>query len=184
MARKKVLGLCGSLRSDSYNLKLLRNFLATLGQEGCETTLYPSLEMPLMNEDLEKHPLPEAILKFRAALEAHPIVVIASPEYNGSFSPALKNAIDWGSRPPANLWQGKVVVITSASPGMLGGARGLIMLRTVLSGIKAWVIPEQVQCSLADKAFDAEGKLTQDAVMKQITGATTAMNFLAGKLLD
>lgn len=180
---KKALGICGSLRADSWNLKLLRNFLDSLKQEGCETSLYPSLEMPLMNEDLEKSTLDPRILNFRSALKEHNIIVIASPEYNGGYSPALKNAIDWGSRPPENLWAGKIAVLLSASPGALGGARGLIQVRTILSGIKTWVIPEQVQCSLADKAFSGEGKLTSDGTLKQITGAISSLHRFADKML-
>jgi NAD(P)H-dependent FMN reductase len=182
MAQKKVLGICGSLRAESWNLKLLRNFLDTLRQEGAETTLYPSLEMPLMNEDLEKLTLDSRVLQFRAALKDHPIVVIASPEYNGSFSPALKNAIDWASRPPENLWTDKIAVLLSASPGALGGARGLIQVRAVLSTCRAWVIPEQVQCSLADKAFTPEGKLVQDGGLKQLTKAIASLNRFADKM--
>lgn len=181
--QKKVLGICGSLRADSYNLKLLRNFLALLEKEGAQTKLYPPLEMPLMNEDLEKKPLDASILNFRKALEEYPIVVIASPEYNASTPSNLKNAIDWATRPPGNLWVGKIGVLLSASPGALGGARNLIHLRTVLSGIKTWVIPEQVQCPFADKAFDAEGKLIQDGVLKQMAGAATALHHFADKML-
>lgn len=183
MSQKKILGICGSLRAESYNLKLLRNFLSLLEQGGAETRLYPPLEMPLMNEDLENKPLAQPILDFRKALEEYPIIVVASPEYNASTPANLKNAIDWGSRPPKNLWDGKVGVLLSASPGALGGARNLIHLRTVLSGIKTWLVPEQVQCSLAHTAFAADGQLTNEMVKKQMVGAATALNHLADKLL-
>lgn len=180
---KKVLGLCGSLRADSYNLKLLRNFLAEAKNGGTETELHPALHLPLMNEDLEKQPLPAEILKFRAALEAAPIVAVASPEYNASLSPALKNAIDWGSRPPRNLWEGKIVVLLGASPGALGGVRGLIHLRAVLANLKSWIIPEQVQLPAADKAFDPEGKLQAEQTKKQITGALASLESFTKKML-
>jgi chromate reductase len=178
----KVLGLCGSLRGDSWNLKLLRSFLEQLAQKepGWQLQAYPDLNLPLMNEDLEKKPLDEKILRLRKAIEESQIIVVASPEYNASFSPALKNAIDWATRPPGNLWVGKVVVLLAASPGALGGARGLIQLRTVLSGIKAWIIPEQVQLPLADQAFSPEGKLANPQALKQIDGAIVSLqNFYA-----
>ncbi len=178
---KKVLGLCGSLRADSWNLKLLKNFLSEMGSS-YHSQVWPSLELPLMNEDLEKKPLDGRITSWQKALKAAPVVVIASPEYNGSLSPALKNAIDWATR-GENLWVGKIVVLLSASPGALGGARGLIHLRTVLSGIKAWVIPEQVQLPMADKAFDASGKLTNESTRKQIHGALDSLGSFSGKLL-
>lgn len=184
MKNLKTIGLCGSLRSESWNLKLLRNFLHEMDAEGSfSTSIYPSLAMPLLNEDLERKPLDPAITAFRSALEAAEIVVIASPEYNGSLSAPLKNAIDWATRPPANLWAGKVVVLLSASPGSLGGARGLIHLRTVISGIRGWVIPEQVQLPFADTAFDAEGRLNETTT-KQIRGAIAAVKDLAGKLIQ
>lgn len=167
---KKTLGICGSLRAASWNLKLLRAFL----NEVPESIIYPSLEMPLMNEDLESKPLDSRILDFRAALKASDTVVIASPEYNASFSPALKNAFDWATR-GENLWAGKSIVLLAASPGAMGGVRGLIMMKTILSGAKAWVMPDQVLCPMADKAFDAEGKLTNEMVKKQIAGALLAL---------
>jgi chromate reductase len=173
----KTLGLCGSLRKDSWNLKLLRNFMPS-----DDATVWKSLEMPLMNEDLEGKPLDSRITEFRAALKASSVVVIASPEYNGSLSPALKNAIDWGTR-QENLWVGKIAVLLSASPGALGGVRGLIHLRTVLSGIKTWVIPEQVQLPFADKAFDAEGKLTNEQTLRQIELARESLRNFSKKIL-
>ena len=184
MAKTKVLGLCGSLRVDSWNLKLLRNFLRTLDGGEFSTSLYNSLELPLMNEDLEKKPLDQRILDFRSAVTEAPIIVCASPEYNGSLSPALKNAIDWATRPPGNLWQGKIAVLLSASPGSLGGARGLIHLRTVLSGIKTWVIPEQVQCAAAHEAFDASGTLKNEGVHKQMLGAMQSLEVFTKKMLS
>ena len=172
---KKIIGLCGSLRAESYNLKLLRNFLGEAQKAGYETKLYPSLEMPLVNEDLETKPLPAAITAFRAAVEAADVVAIASPEYNGSFSSALKNAVDWATRPPGNLWAGKTVVLMGATPGGFATIRGSIQLRTVLGGIKAWVIPDLVLLPHAHKAFDAEGKLLDEAARKQIAGTLDAL---------
>lgn len=183
MATKiKMLGLCGSLRADSFNLKLLKNFLSPASAT-YDVRTYGSLEMPLMNEDLEKNPLPQSVLDFRAALSDAPVVVVASPEYNASISPALKNAIDWGTRPPGNLWQGKVVVLLSASPGVLGGARGLIHVRAIFSGIQSWVIPQQVQCPLAHQVFGADGSLNNEAVSKQIQGALQSLEVFTKKML-
>ena len=71
MAKTKVLGLCGSLRADSWNLKLLRNFLRTLEGGEFSSSLYGSLELPLMNEDLEKKPLLQSILDFRLLCPCH-----------------------------------------------------------------------------------------------------------------
>jgi chromate reductase len=183
MAKLKLVGVCGSLRSDSFNLKLLKNFVAAAAAD-YHTSIYGSLDLPLMNEDLEKKPLPQSILDFRATLAAAPVVVVASPEYNGSLSPALKNAIDWGTRPPGNLWQGKVVVLLAASPGVFAGVRGLIHVRTVLSGIQSWVIPQQVTCPAAHQAFDEAGALKNEAVSKQIQGALQSLELFTKKMLS
>jgi NAD(P)H-dependent FMN reductase len=183
MEKIKVLGLCGSLRADSWNLKLLRNFLAALDGGPFTTELYGALDLPLMNEDLEKSPLDARVLALRAAVERAHVVAFASPEYNGSLSPALKNAIDWGTRTPGNVWQGKAAVLLAASPGVYGGVRGLIHLRTVLSGIKMWVIPEQVQCPQAPQAFDGAGVLTSEIVQKQVRGAMQGLETFTKKIL-
>jgi NAD(P)H-dependent FMN reductase len=182
--KTKVLGVCGSLRADSWNLKLLRNFLAALDTGPYSTRLYGSLEMPLMNQELESKPLDPRINAFRDAVAESQIVIFASPEYNASISGPLKNAIDWGTRGTGNVWQGKIGVLLAASPGALGGARGLIHLRTVLSGVKIWVIPEQVQCSNAPEAFDAGGALKNAGVEKQIHAAVESLGAFSQKLLE
>lgn len=184
MDKIKVLGLCGSLRADSFNLKLLKNFLPGLDAGPFQSRLYGPLELPLLNQDLEEGPLPRPVLDLHAALAESSVVVIASPEYNASISGVLKNAIDWSSRPPGStLWKGKIVALLAASPGALGGARGLIHLRTVISGLGAWVIPEQVQVPQAPSAFDGEGRLKEPRVEKQIQAAHAGLKALAEKLL-
>lgn len=185
MSKIKVLGLCGSLRADSYNLKLLRNFLAALPSARFETSVYASLDLPLVNQDLESKPLPGAVVAFQAAVRDAQVIVVASPEYNASISGALKNAIDWATRPMgANLWQGKIAVLLAASPGALGGARGLIHVKTILSGLKAWVIAEQVQCGVAHEAFDENGMLQAAGVKKQMAGAAQGLESFAQKWLS
>jgi NAD(P)H-dependent FMN reductase len=139
--------------------------------------------MPLLNEDLEKKALDLRITDFRAALKESPVVVVASPEYNGSYTAALKNAIDWGTRPPENLWAGKIVVLLSASPGSLGGVRGLIQLRTLLAGIKSWVVHQQVHVSFADEAFTGEGALVNEGAQKQVAVAVEGLKEFCGKML-
>jgi NAD(P)H-dependent FMN reductase len=181
----KTLGLCGSLRADSYNLKLLRSFFSALSEKGgFEPAIYDSLDLPLVNQDLEKSPLDSKILRFQAAVSEAPVLVVASPEYNGSISGPLKNAIDWATRPSGtNLWAGKVIVLLAASPGALGGVRGLIHVRTIFAGLKAWVIPEQVQCGTAHQAFDEKGNLTADLVTKQIQGSIQSLEIFTKKML-
>ncbi len=104
---------------------------------------------------------------------SHQGLLIASPEYNSSLTAVLKNAIDWASRPAANeaplaAFAGKVATIMSASPGGLGGLRGLVHLRSILENIKVLVLPDQVAISKAYEAFNADGTLTDPKQQESI----------------
>jgi NAD(P)H-dependent FMN reductase len=124
-------------------------------------------QCPLFDEDLEaKEGLPENTLKFKELMMAHQAFLIASPEYNGSITPLLKNAIDWASRPlpeeppfALSCFRDKVAALMSASPGALGGLRGLTHVRSILSGIGVLVLPDQQAIPKAYEAFDADGRL-------------------------
>jgi chromate reductase, NAD(P)H dehydrogenase (quinone) len=112
---------------------------------------------------------------------AHDGLLIASPEYNSSISAALKNAIDWASRPEPNeaplvAFDGKVAGLMAASPGALGGLRGLVTVRSILGNIKVMVLPDQIAVVKAHEAFNADGTLKdakQQAAVEKL-GATVA----------
>jgi chromate reductase, NAD(P)H dehydrogenase (quinone) len=174
----KILAFSGSARKDSFNQKLVQ--IAALGaqQAGAEVTIvnladYP---MPVFNQDLEMaEGMPPPARAFKELLIAHDGFLIASPEYNSAFSPLLKNAIDWASRregeePPLLAFRGKVAVIMAASPGALGGLRGLVFLRMLLANLGIIVLPDQLAVANADKAFHTDGYLLdkdrQAAVLK------------------
>ncbi len=167
----RILAFAGALRQGSYNRKLL-----ALGIESLRTL--PDLEidvldlhdvaMPLYDGDLEERSgLSAGATAFRERVQAASGVLVVSPEYNASIPGTLKNVIDWSSRPPGQVWRGKVVAMMSASPGMMGGNRMLPDLRKVLSAIGAVVLPTQLGLSGADKAFGADGKLSE-SLMKQL----------------
>lgn len=130
----KILALAGSARIESFNKKLVKIAAAGAADAGAEVTLIDLLDypMPLFNEDLEaKDGLPESVLQFKALLKSHQGLLLACPEYNGSITPLLKNAIDWASRPEPgeapmalSCFKGKVAALLSASPGSLGGNAG------------------------------------------------------------
>ena len=173
----KILAFSGSARKESYNQQLAG--LATQGaqQAGAEVTLINlgDFPMPLMNEDLEAaEGLPEAAKTFKQLLIEHDGFLIASPEYNSAFSPLLKNAIDWASRretpeePPLVAFKGKTAVIMSASPGALGGLRGLVFLRMLLNNIGITVLPDQQAITQANKAFGQDGQLLDAGKQKLI----------------
>lgn len=181
----RILAFAGSTRQDSLNRKLLQVAIAGAREAGAVVTCvdlrdYP---LPLYDGDLEAaQGLPEEARKLRALFLNHDALLIASPEYNGSLSALLKNTLDWVSRPGEDAGQlacfkGKVAAILSASPGALGGMRGLRHLRTILSGIQVFVIPTEKAVPQAGKLFNAEGELT-DAQVKEAVVAVGAQ--LAG----
>ena len=106
---------------------------------------------------------------------AHEGLLIASPEYNSSITPLLKNTIDWVSRAGEGegalaAYEGKVAAVMSASPGSLGGLRGLVHLRSILSNIGVLVIPDQVAVGGAHTAFDEDGDLVDESRRASIRG--------------
>jgi len=163
----KILAFAGSTRKDSYNKKLVKVAADAARAAGAEVTFLDlkDVPMPLFDEDLEKEQgLTDHVKKFRALLIAHDGFIIASPEYNSSMSAVLKNAIDWASRPvpneaPLACFANKVVSLLSASPGALGGLRGLVIVRSLLSNIRVIVLPDQVAIPKAHEAFETDGKL-------------------------
>jgi chromate reductase, NAD(P)H dehydrogenase (quinone) len=163
-----LLAFSGSTRVDSFNRMLLSSAIQGASERGARVTeihlnYFP---MPLYDGDLEtKEGIPEAAIRLKALFAEADGFLIASPEYNGFFSAVLKNTLDWLSRPvttenPPVPFKGKVAAIMSASPGALGGIRGLQHLRTLLSNLQVMVIPQQVAIPNAHKVFSPEGKLT------------------------
>src|SRR5437762_5741966 len=116
MSDLKVLGISGSLRKASFNTAALRA-CAEMMPAGMTMTYARIDDLPLFNQDVFDAGLPESAKRFRAEVTAADGLLIASPEYNFSLSAALKNAIDWGSRPPNQSWQDKPVAVFSASGG-------------------------------------------------------------------
>jgi NAD(P)H-dependent FMN reductase len=165
--KPRIVALAGSTREASWNKKLIKIAAAAATSAGGEVTLidlrdYP---LPIFDEDLEaREGLPPAARKIKDVFLAHQGLLISSPEYNSSISAVLKNAIDWLSRrvpgeKPLACFDGKVAGLLSASPGQLGGLRGLVHLRAILGNIKVLVLPDQFSVSKAHEAFDESGAL-------------------------
>lgn len=168
--RASILAFAGSARKDSYNKKLVRIAASGAKDAGAEVTVidladYP---LPIFNEDDErKNGPPEQVVQLKKISREHDGFLIASPEYNSSISALLKNTIDWISRPAANepplaAFKGKSAVLMSASPGALGGLRGLVHLRAILGNIGVIVVPDQIALPLAAQAFDADDQLKDE----------------------
>jgi NAD(P)H-dependent FMN reductase len=164
MPHPKILVIPGSIRNRSHNGRLAALAAKELTLADADVSLISLFDypMPLYDADHEgvSGPPPGAV-KLKKMMAAHRGVFIASPEYNASISPLVKNAIDWVSRvrergePAYAAFRGRVFALGAASTDMLGGARGLLALRQVLElGCGALVIPEQVTVANAENAFD------------------------------
>jgi len=175
----RILAFAGSNRKDSFNRKLIHVAAEAAKAAGAQVTMielrdYP---LPILDQDLEKESgLPENGMKLKKIFIEHQGFVIASPEYNSSVTPLLKNTIDWVSRPvpgepPLAAFQGKVATLLSASTGALGGLRGLVHLRAILGNIGVIVLPEQIAISTAQDAFNSEGSLKDPKQQSKVEGA-------------
>ena len=118
----KILGLCGSLRKQSWNLKLLRSMLERTSERGVESEFFDLNGVPMFHPDVEARGIPPDAESLREAVRAADAVMVACPEYNGSMTSALKNALEWLSR-RGNLINGKVFFIMGTGPGRSACAR-------------------------------------------------------------
>ncbi|MFN0127303.1 MAG: NADPH-dependent FMN reductase [Verrucomicrobiales bacterium] len=191
MPAPKILAFAGSTRGGSFNRKLIALAADAARAAGAEVTTVDlrDLALPLFDEDFEAaNGLPEGAKRFKALLRESDGFVIASPEYNSSITGALKNAIDWASRaesddePPLVAYRGKVAAVCSASPGALGGLRGLVTLRSILGNIGVIVLPDHVCISTAHEAFDEAGKLKDERKAKQLAALAKGLVTTLGKL--
>jgi len=164
MPAPKILVFAGSIRSGSYNARLAARAAHELVLAEADVTLISLVDypMPLYDGNLEAASAPpENAHKLKRLMCGHHGVFIASPEYNASITPLLKNTLDWVSRvrdakePPLAAYKNRVFALGAASNGTYGGMRSLMALRQVLElGCGALVIPEQVAVREAASAFD------------------------------
>lgn len=174
--KPRILAFAGSTRRGSWNKKLVRIAVSGAESAGAEVTLVDLADfpMPLYDGDLETEKgIPENGLKFKRLMHEHGGFLISCPEYNSSISGVLKNTIDWASRQaegekPLECFKGKIVSLMSASPGRLGGLRGLVHVRAILGNIGCIVLPEQVAVPSAGDAFSDDGRLKDESRREQI----------------
>ena len=167
----RVLAFAASLREGSLNGKLIRCAVEIARDEGAEVDLVRlnDFEMPLYDEDLKARGLPPGALELVRRLGKIDALMIASPEYNYSFSGVLKNAIDWVSRARPMPWRGKSVYLMAASPSAMGGIRGLWQARVPFEACGALVFPDMFALPHADEAFDARGRIRDEALLEKLT---------------
>ena len=170
----KILAFAGSLREHALSKRVLKIAIKGAEKAGAEVTYvdlrdYP---MPIYNlDEHEKKGFDEKALAFQALLTQHDGFLIASPEYNGSLPAALKNAIDWASRPSdkyprSAVFSGKFAAMMSSSPGSLGGVRSLSHLRGVLTSISVNVLPQEIAVPFAEGKFIGNDEEMIDEIMK------------------
>jgi NAD(P)H-dependent FMN reductase len=186
----RILCFAGSTRTASLNKKLARAAAALATEHGAEASLLDlrELELPLFDEDLEtEHGLPAGAVRFKQELVEHDGILIACPEYNSSITAVLKNAIDWASRQsagekPLAAFRGKVAGLVAASPGALGGLRGLVTVRSILGNIGVFVTPTQLAVPKAHEVFDTSGALSDTGVSSRLDAVVAELVSTADKL--
>lgn len=169
----RILVFAGSIRTGAYSGRTADAAMKELALQGAEVTRisladYP---LPIMDEDLEAEKgIPQNALKLGRLIDAHDAVLIASPEYNASIPPLLKNTIDWVSRirkdngRTLRPWAGKLIGLCSSSGGNFAGVRGLYHLRAVLMNCQADILTQQCSVARAREAFAEDGSLLDERV--------------------
>jgi chromate reductase len=158
----RILGISGSLRRGSHNRKLLRAAAAAL-PPGAELVEWDGLaRVPAYDEDLDARFTPAPVRDLRDAIANADAVLIATPEYNSSLPGALKNALDWASRPfPDNALRAKPAAVVGASTGLFGAVWAQAEVRKTLRASGAHVLESELPVGMADEAFDEDGALRE-----------------------
>lgn len=187
-----LVAFAASSRAGSWNQQLLTAAVDAARAAGATVDVVDlrALALPIFDQDLQiAEGIPASARDFKQRLTASAGFLIASPEYNSSLSPLLKNALDWASRsetedePPLVAYRGKIAALFSASPSALGGLRGLVHLRSILGTIGVLVLPDQVCLTKAHEAFDAtSGKLSDQRRQAQVTALANSLVTTARKL--
>ncbi|MEM6280167.1 MAG: NAD(P)H-dependent oxidoreductase [Verrucomicrobiota bacterium] len=171
MTPPKIVAFSGSTRKGSFNTSLVKAAASAATKAGASVDLidladYP---FPIFNEDLEREQgLPEGVSQLKSLFAQADGFMIASPEYNSAFSALLKNTIDWCSRaesddePPLAAYSGKSALLLAASPGALGGLRGLYALRSLLQNMGVTVYADMLAVRSAYEVFCEDCSLTED----------------------
>lgn len=185
MQQLRILVVSGSARAGSYNTKLaaLVGKHLALGDANVTRISLKDFPLPLYDGDLEADGgVPENAHKLKRLMQEHEGVFIACPEYNAGVTPLLKNMIDWVSRlsdpgeESSAAFKARAFAVGSASPGAIGGMRGLIGMRTILEvGLGAHLLPQMISVGRAAQAFDAKGDLTDDRAARQLETLVAAL---------
>ncbi|MEZ4753928.1 MAG: NAD(P)H-dependent oxidoreductase [Bdellovibrionota bacterium] len=166
-AKVKILAFGGSLRKNSYNKKVAKIAAIGAANSGAEIIDLDLSEFPLpiYNQEIEDASgLPDNAISIKKMMIESDGFIISSPEYNSSISAVLKNTIDWASRrvgdeAPLIAFKDKTALLVAASPGALGGLRGLVHIRDILGNLGMHVLADQYAVSKAHEMFDTQGEM-------------------------
>ncbi|WP_293451578.1 NADPH-dependent FMN reductase [Planktotalea sp.] len=166
MTTPKILGISGSLRAGSNNTMLLKAAIASYGAAEVEIA---DLNLPLYDGDLEAKGIPDAVTKLGAQIVAADAIIIASPEYNKGISGVLKNALDWASRVPGDVFRGKPTLLIGAAAGRTGGETAYFMTRNCLSQLGAAVLATPAVLVAGSYAeFNEDGTLKSEQYQESL----------------
>jgi chromate reductase, NAD(P)H dehydrogenase (quinone) len=181
----RILAISGSLRRGSHNTSLLRAAEELLPPTD-ELVFWDGLrEVPPYDQDDDHEPAPPAVAALREAVAAADAVLIATPEFNSSIPGALKNALDWASRPIAtNAFRNKPVAVIGSSAGMFGAVWAQAELRKVLAAMGARVAEVEVAVGHAADKFDEEGVLVDRTVRAELADTLATLAADAQPLPD
>lgn len=169
--KKIVLAFSGSLRQESFSLKLLRAF-GERAPAGIDFRTADTSKLPLYNQD-DELPEPDFLQALKAQIKPAQGILLVTPEYNRSIPPVLKNALDWVSRPQVppgtGAWSGKPTAIAGVSPYALGAMGAVFHLRQVLTFLNMPVMQQpEFYLTFAANKFDSRGKLTDQDTINHI----------------
>jgi len=179
----KILAISGSLRSGSYTTALARAS-AELAPESAEVALYEGLaSIPAFDQDLEPGRTPEAVARLRRQIEDADAILLLTPEYNASIPGALKNAVDWASRPHGtSALMGKPAAIVSSSPSPFGGAWANQHLRRILSITGTPVVETELAVGKVDAKVGDDGELRDAATRERLASLLAELEELAAEV--
>ena len=181
-----ILALAGSLRSESFNRKVLRIAKQIVSEWNVNVIDLDlkTLNLPLFDADLRTNGFPESVKKLKDSIASADVILIATPEYNHSIPGVLKNAIDWASD-ITNPFAGKTAAIFGTSTGLFGTLRAQLHLRQVLASLNVELVPQpQVFIRSASDAFLSDGSLADKKIEQQLRQLIEATLALAYRKLE
>jgi NAD(P)H-dependent FMN reductase len=165
--RIRVTGLCGSLREGSYTKMAIAIALKAAASTPCDTDLIDlnEFDLPFADGRPDRAQTSADVLRLKERIRQADGIIIGTPEYHGSFTGVLKNALDLTGFPE---WEGKMISLIGVSGGRMGAHQALHSLRDIGRSLHAWVIPEQASIPEAYKYFDPAGNIKDKALEKRL----------------